>query len=142
MIPFDTVWKIKLVKMKEPLPAPKFYMPKPEELTKTPSGLHYRVVKGGGKGSAPRIGQDVTVHYSGWLTDGKPFDSSYSRNQPATFQLGRVIPGWNEALQLMKAGDIFLLVIPGKLAYGARGAPGIPPDATLVFHVELLKIGR
>jgi FKBP-type peptidyl-prolyl cis-trans isomerase len=141
MIPFDTVWKIKLVNMKAPLPAPKFYMPKAEELSKTPSGLQYRVVKRAGKGPSPRAGQRVTVHYAGWLTDGKQFDSSYSRNQPATFDIGKVIPGWTEALQLMKAGDTFLLVIPGKLAYGARGAPGIPPDATLVFHVELLKIG-
>ena len=117
-------------------------MPKQEELTKTASGLQYRVIKGEGKGDSPTVGQRVTVHYVGWLTDGKMFDSSYSRSEPASFELGRVIPGWNEGLQLMKPGNTYLFVIPGKLAYGARGAPGIPPDATLVFHVELLKVGK
>ena len=141
MIPFDTVWRIKLVSMKEPLPAPKFYMPKSDELTKTASGLQYRVIKRQEKGDSPRIGESVTVHYAGWLTDGTSFDSSYSRSEPARFKLGQVIPGWNEGLQMMKPGEVFLFVIPGKLAYGARGAPGIPPDATLVFQVELLRVG-
>jgi len=85
MIPFDTIWRIKLVSMKQPLPTPKFFMPKPEELTKTASGLQYRVIKGEGKGDSPKVGQLVTVHYVGWLTDGKMFDSSYSRSESASF---------------------------------------------------------
>ena len=141
MIPFKTIWRLKLVSMKRPLPLPGFQLPKDEELTKTASGLKYKVLeRGDGKGASPKMGQSVTVHYAGWLTDGTAFDSSYSRSTPMTFPLGTVIEGWNEGLQLMKPGDTYLFVIPGNLAYGARGTPDgtIPPDATLVFHVKLL----
>lgn len=142
MIPFDTIWKINLISQRKPLPEPKFYMPKPAELTRTSSGLQYRIVKGEGRGVSPKMGQMVSVHYVGWMPEGKKFDSSYGRSQPASFELGKVIPGWNEGLQLMKPGQTFLFVIPSKLAYGERGAPGIAPNSTLVFHVELLKVGQ
>ncbi len=83
----------------------------------------------------------MTVHYRGTLIDGTEFDSSYKRNEPATFPVGGVIAGWIEALQMMPEGSTWELVIPANLAYGSRGAGGaIPPDATLIFTVELLKI--
>jgi FKBP-type peptidyl-prolyl cis-trans isomerase len=143
MLRFKTVWRLKLLRMQKPLPVPTFRLPKAEELTKTKSGLQYKVLaRGDGKGQSPRAGTTVEVHYSGWLTDGKPFDSSYEKGVPATFRVGEVIPGWNEGLKLMKPGDTFLFVIPGPLGYGARGTPDgtIGPDATLVFQVKLLGI--
>ncbi len=84
----------------------------------------------------------MTVHYRGTLVDGREFDSSYERNQPATFPLNRVIPGWTEGLQLMRVGSKYKFYIPPQLAYGKRGAPGsiIGPDETLIFEVELLDI--
>jgi FKBP-type peptidyl-prolyl cis-trans isomerase len=120
---------------------PDFVLPPPAELERTPSGLAYQVVKQGA-GARPGPTETVTVHYAGWLVDGKPFDSSYSRGQPASFPLNRVIPGWTEGLQLMQPGATFRFVIPPELAYGRRGAPpSIGPDATLVFLVELVSIG-
>jgi len=120
---------------------PDFVLPTPAELKRTPSGLAYQVVKEGA-GAHPGPMETVTVHYAGWLMDGKSFDSSYSRGQPASFPLNRVIPGWTEGLQLMKPGATFRFVIPPELAYGRRGAPpSIGPDATLVFLVELVSIG-
>ncbi len=110
----------------------------------TPSGLKYTVLKSG-NGAVPKKGQTVFVHYTGTLTNGKKFDSSRDRGQPFSFQLGegRVIPGWDEALSTMKVGERRKLTIPPNLAYGAAGAGGtIPPNATLIFDVELLKIGR
>jgi FKBP-type peptidyl-prolyl cis-trans isomerase len=107
-------------------------------LTATPSGLQYRIVQQGA-GPSPIDGASVTVHYTGWLLDGTKFDSSKDGRGPATFRIGRVIEGWNEALKSMKKGETRLLVIPPELAYGARGYPGlIPPDAFLVFEVQLL----
>jgi len=106
----------------------------------TASGLQYEVLKEG-TGAKPKATDNVTVHYRGTLADGKEFDSSYKRGQPATFPLNRVIPGWTEGLQLMSEGSKYKFTIPPKLAYGERGAPGaIPPNATLTFEVELIKV--
>ena len=96
-----------------------------------------------GTGDVAAAGQTVSVHYTGWLTDGKKFDSSKDRNDPFDFPLGgrRVIAGWDEGVQGMKVGGTRKLTIPPDLGYGARGAGGvIPPNATLVFEVELLEI--
>ena len=107
-------------------------------LSATPSGLQYKVLKQG-SGASPNDGTSVTVHYTGWLLDGTKFDSSKDSGSPAVFRIGEVIEGWNEALMSMKKGETRLLVIPPELAYGPRGYPGvIPPDAFLVFEVELL----
>jgi FKBP-type peptidyl-prolyl cis-trans isomerase len=106
----------------------------------TASGLQYQVLAEG-KGKSPTPTDRVTVHYTGKLTDGNVFDSSVQRGQPATFGVNQVIPGWTEALQLMKEGDKWLLYIPYSLAYGERGSPPqIPPFSTLIFEVELLKV--
>jgi FKBP-type peptidyl-prolyl cis-trans isomerase len=113
---------------------------KGEGVKKTESGLMYQVIEAG-EGESPKASDTVRVHYRGTLTDGKEFDSSYSRGEPTEFQVGRVIPGWQEALQLMKPGAKWKLVIPSDLAYGPRGAGGmIGPNETLVFEVELLAI--
>ncbi len=108
------------------------------KLRTTKTGLMFQVLKNG-SGKTPVDGAEVTVHYVGKFLDGKVFDSSVARGSPATFKIGQVIAGWNEALLLMKKGEKRLLVIPPELAYGERGYPGaIPPDAFLVFEVELM----
>jgi len=111
-----------------------------EGVVTLPSGLQYKILTKG-NGVKPGATDKVKVHYSGTLTDGTKFDSSYDRNQPATFVVSGVIPGWTEALQLMSVGSKWQLTIPASLAYGAAGRPGkIPPNATLLFDVELLAI--
>jgi FKBP-type peptidyl-prolyl cis-trans isomerase FklB len=111
-----------------------------EGVITTSSGLQYKVVTTG-KGKKPVANDQVTVHYTGKLLDGTVFDSSVERGEPATFGVNQVIPGWTEALQLMHEGDKWMLYIPSELAYGERGAGGqIPPYATLVFEVELIKV--
>ncbi len=109
----------------------------------TESGLRYKMIQ---KGDGPKAekGKKVAVHYEGSLTDGQVFDSSYKRNSPIEFQLGigQVIPGWDEGISLLQVGDKARFVIPSELAYGSAGAGGvIPPDATLIFDVELMKVG-
>ena len=109
----------------------------------TPSGLIIDDIVVG-NGAAASAGQKVTVHYTGWLTDGTKFDSSKDRNDPFAFPLGagRVIKGWDEGVEGMKIGGKRKLTIPPALGYGARGAGGvIPPNATLIFEVELLAVG-
>jgi FKBP-type peptidyl-prolyl cis-trans isomerase FklB len=106
----------------------------------TASGLQYKVVSTG-QGKAPVATDNVTVHYTGKLVDGFIFDSSIERGQPATFGLNQVIRGWTEGLQLMHEGDKFIFYVPQELGYGERGAGGqIPPYATLIFEVELIKV--
>ena len=114
----------------------------PADLQTSPSGLQYTIDQPG-TGAQPQAGQTVSVHYTGWLTDGTKFDSSRDRKRPFEFPLGRgrVIQGWDEGVAAMKIGEKRTLVIPPNLGYGARGAGGvIPPNATLVFDVELLRI--
>jgi FKBP-type peptidyl-prolyl cis-trans isomerase len=107
----------------------------------TVSGLQYRIITEGSGTENPAPSSIVTVHYSGKLSDGTEFDSSYKRNQPASFPVNGVIRGWTEALQLMHVGDKWELTIPSDLAYGRQGAGNsIPPDAILIFEVELLEI--
>lgn len=107
----------------------------------TPSGLKYTELKVG-DGASPRMGQTVKVNYTGWLQNGKEFDSSSKHGGPAEFALGPgLIPGWNEALQTMKVGGKRRLVVPPNLAYGAPGRPpNIPPNSTLTFEIELLEV--
>ena len=105
-----------------------------------PSGLQYKVIKQG-DGPKPTASDTVVTNYRGTLIDGKEFDSSYKRGQPATFPVGQVIKGWTEALQLMPVGSKWQLYIPSNLAYGDRGAGGdIGPNSTLIFDIELLSI--
>ena len=106
---------------------------------KTADGLRYIVLKKGSGSESPQDGMEVTVNYEGSFLDGKVFDSSYQRGKPATFRIGQVIEGWNEALKSMKKGEERLLIIPPELAYGEMGYPGvIPPSSFLVFKVELI----
>lgn len=113
---------------------------KKEGVVTLPSGLQYKVIKEG-SGQMPKADSTVVVHYRGRLLDGNEFDSSYKRGQPATFPVSGVIPGWTEALQLMKTGSQWQIFIPSKLAYGENGAGNIiGPNATLIFDVELISI--
>ena len=104
-------------------------------------GLEYKVIKQG-IGAHPKPTDTVKVQYEGKLLDGHIFDSSYQRNEPASFELGQVISGWTEGLQLMTPGSIYEFYIPPAMAYGENGAGPIPPNATLIFKVELLSIGK
>jgi FKBP-type peptidyl-prolyl cis-trans isomerase FklB len=113
---------------------------KRDGVTVTESGLQYEVITEG-SGDKPSASSTVRTHYHGTFIDGRIFDSSVDRNQPAEFPVGGVIAGWTEALQMMSVGSKWRLVIPSKLGYGAQGAGGsIPPHCTLVFEVELLDI--
>lgn len=117
---------------------------KKEGVKSTASGLQYKVLKSGkADGKSPKASDTVKVHYHGTLIDGKVFDSSVQRGEPAEFGVGEVIPGWTEVLQLMKEGDKWQVYIPSKLAYGPRSAgPEIGPNSTLIFDVELLSIEK
>ncbi len=111
-----------------------------EGVKTTASGLQYKITLEG-KGKSPAATDTVLVHYEGRLLNGTVFDSSIKRNEPISFPLNRVIPGWTEGLQLVKEGGKAILYIPSKLAYGSRGAGGaIGPDEALIFEVELLKV--
>jgi peptidylprolyl isomerase len=117
-----------------------FSMPANPETTS--SGLQY-TIDAAGTGATPKAGQTVSVHYTGWLTNGTKFDSSRDRGRPIEFPLGQghVIKGWDEGIATMQLGEKRTLVIPPELGYGARGAGGvIPPNATLVFKVELVSV--
>ena len=106
----------------------------------TENGVLYRVIREG-TGEIPTLDSSVVVHYRGTLIDGSEFDSSYSRNSPATFGLDGIIPGWQEALTRMPAGSEWMIVVPPELAYGDTGAPpAIPPGSTLIFSIELLEV--
>jgi len=130
----------------KPTPAPGAEKTSESKMQKTPSGLQYEDVKVG-TGESPKKGQTVSVHYTGWLWEngakGKKFDSSVDRGQPITFPVGtgRVIKGWDEGLMTMKVGGKRILLIPADLAYGSSGRPPvIPPNATLMFEVELIEV--
>lgn len=114
---------------------------KEEGVKVTESGLQYLVVKEG-NGNKPGPNDVVTVHYTGRLIDGTVFDSSVERGEPATFAVGQVIPGWVEGLQLMSEGSAYRLFIPSELAYGEHGTGPIQPNSTLIFDVQLLKVGK
>ena len=110
------------------------------EVKTMPSGLQYEILEAG-EGESPKAGDTVKVHYTGKLIDGTVFDSSVDRGEPATFGVTQVIPGWVEALQLMKPGAKWRLCIPSQLAYGPQGAGGIiGPNQTLIFDVELIEV--
>jgi peptidylprolyl isomerase len=143
----DLTFDVELLDIKvapPPPPVPPDVAAAPASAKKTASGLQYRVLTPAKDQTAakPTATSVVSVNYSGWTTDGKMFDSSVTRGQPATFPLGRVIPGWTEGLQLMKVGEKDRFWIPGPLAYDAPGKPSRPgaPHGTLVFDVELLSI--
>ena len=130
----------------KPTAAPESAKKSESKMTKTPSGLQYEDTKVG-TGASPKTGQTCVMNYTGWLwvdgAKGKKFDSSLDRNQPFAFPIGqgRVIKGWDEGVATMKVGGQRVLLIPPDLGYGSRGASGaIPPNATLLFEVELLEI--
>ena len=136
------IWRLRLVHIAKPLAIPAFNMPAEKDLQRLPGGLGIQTLKEG-TGEEPQLGEEVSVHYAGWLADGTLFDSSYTRGMPTTFRLGEVIPGWNLGLQKMKPGGEAILVIPPDMGYGARGAGGkIPPNSTLVFRVVLVEIKK
>jgi peptidylprolyl isomerase/FKBP-type peptidyl-prolyl cis-trans isomerase FklB len=114
---------------------------KDEGLTALPSGLAYKVVRSGAAtGLKPQLTDEVKVHYEGKLPDGQVFDSSYERGAPAAMPLRGLIPGWQEALQLMRPGDEWILYVPSNLGYGDQGAGQIPPGAPLIFRIELIDV--
>jgi len=120
----------------DPTKAPEDVQRPPADAKRTGTGLSYKILKAGSGSQHPERTDSVTVHYSGWTTDGKLFDSSRTRNEPATFKLNRVIPGWTEGLQLMVEGERCRFWIPEALAYAGQG----PVNGDLVFDIELIKI--
>jgi FKBP-type peptidyl-prolyl cis-trans isomerase len=125
----------------KPPPTPKDVKSPPKTAKKLPSGLAYRVLKAGdGKGPSPLATSKVKVQYTGWTTNGKMFDSSVPRGEPATFRPNQLIPGLTEGLPLMKVGDSYRFWIPAKIAYGVKPQRGDVPAGMLVFDVELLGI--
>ena len=108
--------------------------------TTTPSGLQYHVLKSAPAGARPAPGATVTIHYVGRFIDGRVFDSSRERNEPATFPLGRLIKGWQEGVPMMRVGETWSFVIPASIAYGDRDRAPIPPGSTLLFEIELIAI--
>jgi FKBP-type peptidyl-prolyl cis-trans isomerase FklB len=113
---------------------------KKEPVVALPNGLQYKIIQAG-KGKKPKATDTVVVHYRGTLINGEEFDSSYSRGQPATFEVGGIIEGWQQALQLMPEGAKWQVIMPPELAYGMRGAgDSIGPNETLVFEIELLEV--
>jgi peptidylprolyl isomerase len=138
----DLVFDVELLEITKAPPAPKTptdVKAAPKNATKTASGLAYRVLQKGTGKDHPTAASRVTVHYSGWTTDGKMFDSSVTRGQPATFSLGSVIKGWTEGVQLMVVGEKTRFWIPADIAYGSNPRPGAP-SGMLVFDIELLNI--
>ena len=121
-----------------PIPAPPDVSAPPAEAARTPSGLASKVLTPGTGTRHPRPNSEVTVHYTGWTTDGKMFDSSVQRGQPATFGLDQVVAGWTEGLQMMVEGETRRFWIPESLAY--QGQPG-QPAGMLVFDIQLIRIG-
>jgi peptidylprolyl isomerase/FKBP-type peptidyl-prolyl cis-trans isomerase FklB len=106
-----------------------------------PDGLEYKIVRSGPAGGLkPKLGDEVKVNYEGALTDGTVFDSSYKTGEPVVFPVGGLVPAWNEALQLMKPGDVWILYVPPALGYGPEGKGPIPPDSVMVFKLELLGV--
>ncbi len=139
--PGDMLWRLEMIGVSDPLPLPVFRQLDEGKTETRESGLKVETLaKGDGK--TPKMGEPVTVHYAGWLTDGTSFDSSFSRGGTATFNVGQLIQGWNEALQNMQEGGKVLLHIPSNLAYGPRGSGQIPPNAELIFYMELVKVGN
>jgi peptidylprolyl isomerase len=120
------------------IPAPPDVAAAPADATRTPTNLASKVLTPGTGTRHPRPNSEVTVHYTGWTTDGKMFDSSVARGQPATFRLDQVIPGWTEGVPMMVEGEKRRFWIPAKLAY--EGSPG-NPQGMLVFDIELIRIG-
>jgi peptidylprolyl isomerase len=139
MLVFD-VELLDFVKAPEPPKVPTDVAAAPKDAKKTASGLAYKILKHGKGKDHPKAENTVEVHYTGWTTDGKMFDSSVTRGQPATFPLGGVIKGWTEGVQLMVVGDKARFWIPGNLAYGDTPSRPGAPAGTLVFDIELLSI--
>ena len=130
---------VSVARAQAPIPAPPDVAKPPADASKTASGLASKVITPGKGKDHPTATSEVTVHYTGWTTDGKMFDSSVSRGQPSTFPLNRVIKGWTEGVQLMVVGEKRRFWIPGSLAYDNSTRPGAP-KGMLVFDVELLEI--
>jgi peptidylprolyl isomerase len=136
------IFDVELLKVSD-VEKPKSFDVEGKKINKTPSGLEYVIVKSNPSGTQATPGKTVSVHYTGYLVDGTIFDSSIPRGEPISFGLGQgqVIPGWDEGISLMKTGEKYRLIIPPSLGYGQNGAGGvIPPNATLLFDVELTDV--